>query len=37
MKEFVNVAISAAKEAGALLFENFGRPLELEYKKTEVL
>lgn len=33
MKEFVNVAISAAKEAGALLFENFGRPLELEYKK----
>lgn len=32
MKEFVNVAVSAAKEAGALLYENFGRPVELEYK-----
>jgi myo-inositol-1(or 4)-monophosphatase len=32
MKEFVNVAISAAREAGALLYENFGRSVELEYK-----
>jgi len=35
MKEYVNVAISAAKEAGALLYENFGRPLDLEYKEDQ--
>jgi myo-inositol-1(or 4)-monophosphatase len=32
MKEFVDVAISAAKESGALLYENFGKSVELEYK-----
>lgn len=32
MKEFVDVAISAAREAGALLYENFGKSVELEYK-----
>ena len=37
MKEFVNVAISAAKEAGALLFENLADRLSLNIKKTEVL
>lgn len=32
MKEFVNVAIEAAREAGALLYDNFGKSVELEFK-----
>ncbi|HEX3019911.1 MAG TPA: inositol monophosphatase family protein [Chitinispirillaceae bacterium] len=32
MKEFVSVAVEAAREAGALLFDNFGKAVEMEHK-----
>ncbi len=32
MKEFIDVAVEAAREAGALLYDNFGKSLELEQK-----
>lgn len=35
MKDFLSVAVEAAKEAGSLLYENFGKTVELEYKKDQ--
>lgn len=32
MKDFINVAVAAAREAGALLIDNFRKPVELEHK-----